>query len=159
MKKYNNYDWFMIIDDDSYLYYDRLVKYLSKNNKDDSLIIGDFIQWRNFYNKDIKKYPDDEKYYKHPGVGSGIIFTKNCIREYQRLIEKNNVKYDNHDVWLDKLYNKNKNNIKRINCGGFHQNLVLNKIFDKKFNNNKNDMFISIHLQHNMDLLSKLHNF
>ena len=45
MEKYSDYDFFMIIDDDSYLYTDKLEHYLSFFDKDDSYMIGDFLNW------------------------------------------------------------------------------------------------------------------
>ena len=60
MSNYSTFDWFMIIDDDSYLYLDTLLDYLTYHNKNDSLMIGDFLNWTenhpSYYTYDYSKW-------------------------------------------------------------------------------------------------------
>ena len=46
LDRYKDYDFFMIIDDDSYLYIEKLKLYLSFFDKDDTYMIGDFLHFQ-----------------------------------------------------------------------------------------------------------------
>ena len=151
LNNYNTYDWFMIIDDDSYLYIDKLQNYLSFFDKNDCYMIGDFLNW--VAPRTEPNFTCD--YNRWVSGGPGIVFTKKCIETFLKLIEINKLSYTNHDVWLHNLYQNSDKRIKRVDCPGFHQynsNTLLDK-YSKESNN-----LISIHLEHNMDLLFKYHN-
>ena len=112
LEKYTNYDWFMIIDDDSYLYIERLEKYLEFQNKTESLMIGDFLNWCSFRPDKIE---EGYSYKLWVGGGPGIVFTKKCIEIFLKLIDDFRGKYYNHDVWLNNIFmSKGKKLIKRI---------------------------------------------
>ena len=156
LSNYDDYDFYMIIDDDTYLYIDKLKSFLSYFDKNISYMIGDFLNWPYVYNKNhannstfVGDYTD------WIGGGPGIVFTKKCIISYLALIKQFNIPYINHDVWLHKLYNlsnKKIHNIQRIHCPGFHQYGAeeLYKQYDTKSN-----YLISIHLNHNLNLIDK----
>jgi len=152
IKEYNNYDWFMIIDDDSYLYLNKLEDYLSFFDKDDCYMIGDFLNWVS-----IRKEPDFTcDYTKWVSGGPGIVFTKKCIEIYLKLIITIRVPMINHDVWLHFLYEKSDKRIKRVHCPGFYQYNAKELLTKYSKDSNK---IISIHLEHNMDLLKEFHNY
>lgn len=148
---YSSYDWFMIIDDDSYLYVDKLINYLTFFDKNDCYMIGDFLNW--IAKKKETNFTCD--YNKWVSGGPGIVFTKKCIEKFLELIKINKLPYTNHDVWLHNLYQCSDKRIKRVDCPGFHQynaNILLDK-YSKESNK-----LISVHLERNMDLLFKYHN-
>ena len=150
LNKYQDYDFFMIIDDDSYLYIDKLKQYLSFFNKDEPYMIGDFVNWTYIF----PNYKCKGGYNNWIGGGSGIVFTKTCLREYIELYNTHNIPYTNHDVWLHNLYTLSSGKIKRVDCPAFHQYNadVLYKEHSKQSNN-----LISLHLNHNMDLILNYH--
>jgi len=146
INKYNDYDYFMIIDDDSYLYIDKLKLYLSFFDKNEPYMIGDFLNWTN-YNTNYN-YGGSYEYWV--GGGAGIVFTKSCIIEYIELYKKNIINYFNHDVWLHNLFKLSNGKIKRTHCAGFHQ--YEGDTLYKKYSKDDNKL-ISIHLNHDMSLL------
>jgi hypothetical protein len=150
LDKYNDYDFFMIIDDDSYLYVEKLKCFLSFFDKEQPYMIGDFINWTHLHSS----YKFGGKYEYWVGGGPGIVFTKSCIIEYKELYNNNNIEYCNHDVWLHKLFNLSNGKIKRTHCPSFHQ-YDENNLY-KKYSNDDNNL-ISVHLNHNMSLLTKYH--
>lgn len=150
IQKYNDYDWFMIIDDDSYLYIDRLIKYLEFQDKNDCLMIGDYLNWTEYHKS------KDYSYNLWVAGGPGIVFTKKCIKIFLKLINDYDGNYYNHDVWLHQIFlSKGKGLIKRIHCCGFHQYYTDELCERSKTNKN---LLISIHLNHKLDLLHKFHN-
>lgn len=151
IEKYNDYDFFMMIDDDSYLYVEKLEAYLSFFDKDDNYMIGDFLNWVTLHTR--PEFTCD--YNKWVGGGPGIVFTKKCIETFLTLIHTFKIPYVNHDVWLHWLYMLSDKLIKRVHCPAFYQYGAENLL--KKYN--KTDpQLISIHLERNMDLLYKFHN-
>ena len=149
LEKYNEYDFFMMIDDDSYLYVDKLKTFLSFFDKEQPYMIGDFINWT-YVNQ--CKYGGNYEYWV--GGGPGIVFTKSCILEYTQLYNDYNVDYCNHDVWLHMLYRLSNGRNKRAHCPGFHQ-YNENTLYIKYANNDNN--LVSVHLNRDMSLLSKYH--
>jgi hypothetical protein len=149
-QRYTDYDFFMIVDDDSYVYVEKLKNYLSFFDKDKPYMIGDFLNWPSF--RATIKFGGNYNYWI--GGGPGIVFTKSCIIEYITLYSKHNIPYTNHDVWLHNLYKKSNAHIRRVHCPGFHQfnACELYKQFSKEDNN-----LISVHLNHDMTLISKYH--
>jgi hypothetical protein len=150
LNNYNTYDWFMIIDDDSYLYIDKLINYLSFFDKNDCYMIGDFLNW--VAPRDEPDFTCD--YNRWVSGGPGIVFTKKCIEKFIEINKNINIPYTNHDVWLHNLYQRSDKRIKRVDCPGFHQynsKTLLNK-YSKQSNN-----LISVHLERNMELLIKYH--
>jgi hypothetical protein len=151
LRNYKSYHWFMFIDDDSYLYIDKLINYLSFFDKNDCYMIGDFLNWVGL-RKETNFTCD---YNRWVSGGPGIVFTKKCIETFLELIKINKLPYTNHDIWLHNLYQRSDKRIKRVDCPGFHQynsSTLLDK-YSKESNN-----LISIHLEHNMNLLFKYHN-
>jgi hypothetical protein len=150
LSNYSDYDFFMIIDDDSYLYTDKLNNYLSFFDKNDCYMIGDFLNWV----AQIKESNFTCDYNRWVGGGPGIVFTKKCIECFLDLINIISIPYTNHDVWLHNLYMISNKRIKRVDCPGFHQynsTTLLQKY--SKYDNN----LISVHLEGNMDLLYDYH--
>jgi len=98
LEKYSDYDYFMIVDDDTYVYVEKLKLYLTFFDK-----------------KDL---------------------------------------YINHDVWLHQLFKLSDGKIKRTHCPAFHQyeEFPLHLTFSKEDN-----QMISVHLNHNLDLLQYYH--
>jgi hypothetical protein len=150
INNYSNYDFFMIIDDDSYLYLDKLKQYLSYFNKDKPYMIGDFLNWPDYNNNN--QYCGNYNYWV--GGGPGIVFTKSSIIEFINLYTTYNINYENHDGWLHNLYNLSNFLIKRVHCPGFHQ--YNGEELYKNYPLNSNHL-ISIHLNRNMDLLNNYH--
>lgn len=150
LNNYNTYDWFMIIDDDSYLYINKLLNYLSFFDKNDCYMTGDFLNW--VVQCDENNFTCD--YNKWIGGGPGIVFSKKCIEKFLKLIEINCLEYENHDVWLHKLYMCSDKRIKRVDCPGFHQFNAISVI--NKYSKESNNI-ISVHLEHNMDLIYLFH--
>lgn len=152
LEKYNDYDYFMMIDDDSYLYVDKLKHFLSFFNKNDPYMIGNFL---NCPRLSSLKNINGENYDYWIGEGPGIVFTKSCIIEFIKLYNTHNINYENHDMWLHTLYIKSNSFIKRVHCPGFHQynGNELYKTIPLDSNN-----LISIHLNHDMNLLYKYDN-
>ena len=150
LSNYDDYDFFMMIDDDSYLYIDKLKNYLSFFDKDDNYMIGDFLNW--VAPRSEPEFTCD--YNRWVSGGPGIIFTKKCIKTFLSLIEIINIPYTNHDVWLHILYFNSDKRIKRVDCPGFHQ--YNSKTLLQKYSKNSNNI-ISVHLEGNMELLFEYH--
>ena len=119
LNKYSDYDFFMIIDDDSYLYLEKLKQFLSFFDKNQPYMIGDFINWTYLHGKFKTQHPGSYDYWI--SGGPGIVFTKSCIAEYINLYKSYNIPYINHDVWLHHLFKLSNKTIKRNHCPGFHQ--------------------------------------
>jgi len=160
LEKYSNYDFYMIIDDDAYLYIDKLKSYLSFFDKNVPYMIGDFLNW-------VRVHPFFKRgcdYNNWIGGGSGIVFTHSCI--YKFIDVYNNkplIRYENHDVWLHLLFEESDKTIRRIHCPGFHQfgpNLEYMRSGDYFLQNNliQNNSVISIHLNGRVFLLNDYHN-
>ena len=155
LDRYSDYDFFMIVDDDSYVYVEKLKLYLSFFNKEEVYMIGDFLNWLIF----LPHYKFTGKYDNWVGGGPGIVFTKSCINEYIKLYNKHTIPYYAHDYWLHKLYTLSDSSncvIKRVHCPGFHQ-YNADKLHEKHSKEDNN--LISLHLNHDMSLLSKYHIF
>lgn len=150
LTKYNEYDFFMIIDDDSYLYIEKLKHYLSFFDKNDNYMIGDFLNW--VAQSQEPKFTCD--YNRWVSGGPGIVFTKKCIETFISLIKKNRVPYVNHDVWLHMLYFKSDKRIKRVDCPGFHQ--YNSKTLLQKYSKESNNI-ISVHLERDLSLIRDYH--
>tara|TARA_B110000977_G_C11079306_1_gene492347 strand:+ start:2941 stop:3645 length:705 start_codon:yes stop_codon:yes gene_type:complete len=159
INRYENYDWFMIIDDDSYLYVDKLVDYLKFNDKNDSLMVGDFLNWpceipNGNWEEPNEYYLNQFDYNLWIGGGSGIVFTKKCIIAYLELIDKFTGEDCNHDLWLHRIFQEYGSKIiKRIHCCGFHQYGYDSVDFDKKDSN----LLISVHLNNNVGSIDHFH--
>jgi len=150
IEKYSDYDYYMIIDDDSYLYIDKLKLYLSFFDKNDSYMIGDFLNW-----VAPRKEPEFTcDYNKWASGGPGLVFTKKCLLTFLDLIKTYGVYYINHDVWLHMLFMLSDKRIKRVDCPGFHQ--YNSKDLLKKYSKRDNNI-ISVHLEHNMELIYDYH--
>jgi len=148
LEKYTDYDWFMIIDDDSYLFIDKLKLYLSFFDTNEPYMIGDFLNWI----KQDKTLCND--YNKWASGGPGLVFTKSCILQFLYLMTNFSVKFANHDVWLHYLFLESDKSIKRVDCPGFHQynaTALLNKY---SLDSNK---IVSVNLEKNMDLVNNFH--
>ena len=142
LDRYSDYDFFMIIDDDSYLYVEKLKQYLSFFDKEEPYMIGDFLNWTHIHS--YLKFSGESGDYKNwVGGGPGIVFTKACIIEYINIYNMHNIPYANHDIWLHELYNISNRIIKRTHCPGFHQ--YDSEILYKKHSKDNNNL-ISLHL-------------
>ena len=150
LKNYADYDFFMIIDDDSYLYIDKLKLYLSFFDKNDRYMIGDFLNW--IAPRTEPNFTCD--YNRWVSGGPGIVFTKKSIDDFLYLIKIINIPYINHDVWLHNLFMFSDKRIKRVDCPGFHQynsSVLLDK-YSKEDNN-----IISVHLEGKLYLIHNYH--
>lgn len=145
------FDFFMIIDDDSYLYTNKLESYLSFFDKDDTYMIGDFLNW-------VSARPEPYftcDYHRWPSGGPGLVFTKKCLTTFLTLIQDHpKLGYTNHDVWLHNLYMLSDKSIKRVDCPGFHQ--YNSKTLLDKYPKTSNKL-ISVHLEHDMALMHAYH--
>jgi hypothetical protein len=150
IQNYNDYDFFMIIDDDSYLYIEKLKLYLSFFDKDDTYMIAEFLNW--VAPRAEPHFTCD--YNKWASGGPGIVFTKNCILTYINLLQKFNISYTNHDVWLHNLYMLSDKRIKRVDCPGFHQ-YNADKLLQKY--STSDNRIISVHLEKKMELIYDYH--
>ena len=150
LHRYNTYDFFMVIDDDSYLYIEKLELYLSFFDKDDTYMIGDFLNW--IAPRSEPTFTCD--YNRWASGGPGIVFTKKCIEKFIYLAETINMRFISHDVWLHNLFMFSDKRIKRVDCPGFHQ--YNSKDLIKKYSKQDNEI-ISVHLEGNMDLIYEYH--
>jgi hypothetical protein len=152
ISNFTDSEWYMIVDDDTYVYVDRLLEFLDFYDANDCLMLGDFLNWTSNNNLDLT-------YDKWIGGGAGIIFTRSCVRKFLDLTVKYPGKYNNHDVWLHNLYNMGgKKDIKRIHCPGFHQQ-KMNNVAEDQLQHILPKQLISIHLRHDIDLLYKFNKF
>lgn len=149
LNKYSDYDWFMIIDDDSYLYIEKLKTYLSFFDKSDCYMIGDYLNWVKFNNNFTYDYN------AWISGGPGIVFSKSCIETLILLMATIKMPISNHDVFLHNLYKQSGKKIKRVDCPGFHQYGSNELIKNYPISSNH---LISVHLERNMELLQKFHN-
>ena len=150
LTKYSDYDFFMMIDDDSYLYIDKLKLYLSFFDKNDVYMIGDFLNWIA-----PRSEPDFKcDYNRWASGGPGIVFTKKCIEKFLYLEKTKRIHYISHDVWLHTLFMLSDKRIKRVDCPGFHQ--YNSKELIEKYSK-KDNKIISVHLEGNMSLIYDYH--
>ena len=152
LDKYSDYDFFMIVDDDSYVYVEKLKLFLSFYDEDEPYEIGDFLNWTSAHSS--PECFNGPSYTYWISGGPGIVFTKSCITKYIELYNKHHIPYMNHDVWLHSLYERSNGYIKRIHCHGFHQ--YNSRELYEKYSKESNKL-ISVHLEHDMTLLSKYH--
>ena len=135
------YDWYMIIDDDAYLYIDKLKEFLSFFNEKKSYLIGDFA-WK----------LSDPKWFQHDwfGGGPGYVMSKSTIEKILKVINTVKLGMANEDVWLNNAC-KHDITIQRIQCPGFYQ-------YPPEEQYEKDDKrLISIHLNHDMTLIERYH--
>jgi hypothetical protein len=150
LNSYADYDFFMIIDDDSYLYINKLETYLSFFDKNDTYMIGDFLNW--VAPRSEPSFTCD--YNAWASGGPGLVFTKTCIEKFIYLSKTINIPYINHDVWLHRLFMFSDKKIKRVDCPGFHQ--YNSKTLLEKYTKEDNNI-VSVHLEHNLDLMYVYH--
>jgi hypothetical protein len=139
------YDYYMIIDDDSYVYIDKLKDYLSFFDPANAYMIGDYLNWPQF-----NRHYLHNDYSKWIGGGSGIVFTKPTLIKLKNIYTSIYIGHKNHDCWLSDMLKYDKN-IQPIHAPGFFQYPNgLNFDNDSKY-------IISIHLNHDMSLIEKYH--
>jgi len=148
LEKYEDYDWFMIIDYDSYLYVEKLKNYLSFFDKNKPYMIGDFLNWIDSNQEFCNDYSN------WPSGGPGIVFSKSCLEKLLVLLISTPVKLANHDVWLHYLFLESDKSIKRVDCPGFHQYNASGLLH--KYSTDSNNL-VSVHLERNMDLIKEFH--
>lgn len=136
LTNYADYDWFFFVDDDSYVFVDKLKDFLSSLDPKNCLMIGDVLNWIRI---DPGHWNPDKEWWI--GGGSGIVFTKSCLQELKRIYTTTQIQISNHDVWLHDMYLRS-TIIKRVHCPGFYQYPFM-----------ATDDLISIHLNHDMNLL------
>jgi len=151
LEKYSHYDWFMIIDDDSYLYIKKLENYLSFFDPKECYWIAEFLNW--VAPRSEPNFTCD--YNRWPSGGPGMVFSKKSIETFLHLMRTISIPQNiNHDVWLHLLFQHSDKRMKRVDCPGFHQYNA--KILLQKYSKYDNQL-ISVHLEHNMDLMKEYH--
>ena len=157
LEKYPDYDFYMTIDDDSYLYVDKLRTFLSFFDTGGSYMIGDFLNWPNIH----PSFAPEGDYKNWIGGGAGIVYTKSCIRKYVDLYNKFDLPYENSDVWLHKLFELSDKTIRRVHCPGFHQYGPGPNIYNGDYflnpSSREDNSVISIHLNGKVSLLKDYH--
>jgi Fringe-like len=130
LTKYSDYGWFMLIDDDAYLFIDKLTEYLEYFDERDSYMIGDWLNWIPYVN-DLPEIAFYKKldYNSWFSGGPGIVLSKPGVEDYLRMIYLSDkqglvdgMKYG-YDLWFAYLfyYASDQKSVRRINCPGFHQ--------------------------------------
>jgi len=122
-----NYDWYIFIDDDTFVFENRLKKFLSKYNSSESYYIG----------KECNHIKEDFCLYMSGGAGYAISKSLySLIVNYLKEIGKDNAYYfilnlkeqwcDDlcMGIWINEL--KNNNNIRQIHSNLFHTKLHKN---------------------------------
>ena len=117
LRKHPRAQWLMLIDDDSYLFVERLLSFLSFFDASDRYVLADFVHWQ------FGEWNARKDYSRWASGGPGIVFSRAAVEEYVRLIAAHGATtpLQNHDVWLALLYNASDGAIKRVHCPGFHQ--------------------------------------
>jgi hypothetical protein len=164
LTKYSDYKWFMLIDDDAYLFIDKLVAYLEYFDERDCYMIGDCLNWIPYVNE-LPQIAFNKKldYNSWFSGGPGMVFSKSGVEEYLRMIYLSN-KYGlvdgmkfGYDLWFAYLfyYASDQKKVRRIHCPGFHQ-YGDTEIIAKYPKDSK--LLISIHFNKKMDDLIAFHN-
>ena len=164
LTKYSDYGWFMLVDDDAYLFIDKLTEYLEYFDERDSYMIGDWLNWIPYVNDlpEINFYKKLD-YNSWFSGGPGIVFSKPGVEDYLRMIYLSDkqglvdgMKYG-YDLWFAYLfyYASDQKSVRRINCPGFHQ-YGDTEVIAKYPKDSK--LLISIHFNRKMDELVKFHN-
>ena len=163
LNNYGEYEWFMIMDDDAYLFIDKLTEYLEYFDSRDSYMIGDCLNWIPYVN-DLPEIAFYKKldYNSWFSGGPGIVFSKSAVVEYLKMIELSDrdgivdgVKYG-YDLWLAYLfyYASDQKGVRRVHCPGFHQYGDV-EIIAKYPKDSK--LLISVHFNKKMDALRDYH--
>jgi len=111
----STHEWFMMVDDDSYVFVERLLDYLAFFPHDDLYLIGDFLNWS------LERRNKRRNYELWAAGGPGLVFSRAAVPEYLRLIKALGLPPQNHDVWLHNLFVNSNQAIKRVHGPGFHQ--------------------------------------
>jgi hypothetical protein len=165
LEKYSqDYPWFMLIDDDAYLFTEKLEAYLEYFDEKDAYMIGDCLNWIPYVNElpniHFEKKLDYNSWFSG---GPGIVFSKPGVEEYVKMIERSDryglvdeMKYG-YDLWLAYLFYfaSDQKGVKRIHCPGFHQ-YGDTDIIAKYPRESK--LLISIHFNRKMDDLKEFHS-
>ena len=164
LTQYNDYGWFMIIDDDAYLFIDKLVAYLEYFDERDCYMIGDALNWIPHVNElpelGFNKRLDYNSWFSG---GPGIVFSKSGVEEYLRMIYTSDkyglvdgMKYG-YDLWFAFLFYfaSDQKKVRRIHCPGFHQ--YGDALLIEKYSKDSK-LLISIHFNKKMDELIKFHS-
>jgi len=164
LTKYTDYKWFMLIDDDAYLFIDKLVAYLEYFDERDCYMIGDCLNWIPYVNElphiAFNKKLDYNSWFSG---GPGMVFSKSGVEEYLRMIYVSDkyglvdgMKYG-YDLWFAYLfyYASDQKKVRRIHCPGFHQ-YGDTEIIAKYPKDSK--LLISIHFNKKMNELIEFHN-
>jgi hypothetical protein len=141
--RFIDYDWYMITDDDSYLFIDKLKEFLTFFDENNSYMIGNYY-WK------LRSPAWNSHEYKWSSGGCGHVFTKSAILKLSSIIQTNTVRLQNEDVWLNELTKRNFT-IQRVHCPGFYQWPEHPEYA------NDDKRLISIHLNHDMSLIEKYH--
>ena len=115
-----------MIDDDSYLFINRLIYFLTKLDHTKNLLLGDYCNWN-------KLKPNNPNKYRWPGGGPGIIFTQKSAKTYFELGGKYLKSITNHDCWLNDIYKIEKlcKIVQRVHIPYFFQYIPKNmNIYD-----------------------------
>ena len=163
------YEWFMVVDDDTYLFIERLLGWLALLDSRRSLLIGDFINWPPLYDDWRGVYqacmkmppPQNYDYNLWPGGGPGLVFSGSCVDNILQAISELSainspaLAVVNHDVWLHRIIEvQGQSRIARLHCPGFHQFGDKDLLKDENINTKS---LISVHLNHDIGLMMRFH--
>jgi hypothetical protein len=144
------YDWFMIVDDDSYVFLDKLQGFLDYVDSGDCYMIAEFLNWTAMRTE--PEFTCD--YMRWASGGPGMVFTKKAIETFVKLFQINRIPYINHDVWLHEHFMKSNKRMKRLHCPGFHQYRAKELIETYPI---ESKLLISLHLERDMSLIKVIH--
>lgn len=165
----SGFDWFMVVDDDTYVYPERLLSFLTTLEEGRSLLAGDFINWplrypswRSVYESCLNKpAPLNYDYRLWPGGGAGLVFSASGVSNVLDMINELEAGQSpllspiNHDVWLHRMIEeRGASRIARIHCPGFHQ------FGDRELlpvERSRPGVLVSVHLNHDIELMHAFH--
>jgi len=145
---WSHYDYLFLVDDDSYVFMDKLESFLRFFDSTQNILIADFLNWPKFSPTSIGDYS------AWPGGGSGMVFSQSAVKSLMSYAENIPLPPMNHDVYIHQLIRLDgSHTISRVHCPGFHQ-YGCDKLYK---DTNLYDKLIAVHLNGRMELLENYH--